>query len=103
MKQAIVHTYVSTRLKFLRYAFICTSKIDMILLRRVVFHTPRRPANVLELSTAKLMFFFQNAIGCFLKKFNQTFFYKLNECLWMDEKNHGKMNNCSKVILMPNK
>ena len=58
MKQAIVHTYVSTRLKFLRYAFICTSKIDMILLRRVVFHTPRRPANVLELSTAKLMFFF---------------------------------------------
>ena len=58
MKQAIVHTYVSTHLKFLRYAFICTSKTDMILLRRVVFHIPRRPANVLELSTAKLMFFF---------------------------------------------
>ena len=80
MKQAIVHTHVSTRLKFLRYAFICTSKTDKILLRWVVFHTPRRPANVLELSTAKLMFFFSKCYWMFPQKIQSNF---LLQAQWM--------------------
>ena len=65
---------------------------------RMVFRTPRRPTNVLELRSPKgmgffwgfpkfsLQLFFRNANGWVLQELKQPFFYKTNGCLWMDEK-----------------
>ena len=57
MKHAIARAHLCTCLKFLSYAFFFTSKTDINLSRQVVFRTPKRPANVLELRTKKWMFF----------------------------------------------
>ena len=46
MRHVIAHIY--TPLTFPRHAFFCMSKMDMNLSREVVFHTPRRPTNVLK-------------------------------------------------------
>ena len=43
----------------LNHAFFPTSNINMNLSRRVVFRTPRRPANILELRTPKWMFYWE--------------------------------------------
>ena len=56
MRHVITCAHLSTYLKFLRYTFFCMSKMDMNISTRVVFHRPRRPANVLEKRTIKWMF-----------------------------------------------
>ena len=45
--------------KFLRHTFFCTSKMDINLLRLVVFRTPIRPASELELRARKWMFYWE--------------------------------------------
>ena len=68
------YAHLCTCLKFLKHAFLFTSKTYMNLSRRLVFRTPRRPANVLELRTPKWVGFF----GIFPKCSLQLFFRNPN-------------------------
>ena len=68
------YAHLCTCLKFLRHPFLFTSKTYMNLSRRLVFRTPRRPANVLELRTPKWVGFF----GIFPKCSLQLFFRNPN-------------------------
>ena len=70
MKQAIVFTYLCTRQKCIRHVFFCMAEMDMNLSRRVVFCTPRRSANVLELRNPKWMLFWE-----VLQNFHCNYFF----------------------------
>ena len=92
MKRAIACAHLCTCRKRLRHAFFCLSKTDMNLSRQVVFCTPRRPANILELSIPKWVFFWE---------VSQNFYCKYFFEMLMDEYSKNSNNIFSTAPMVP--